>query len=76
MGAAFDLLVDAIPLFDVAWVDDRLHQLAVTALLAADRRQVSLVDWTSFLVMRERGIDVAFAYDADFERQGFRSFDP
>jgi hypothetical protein len=33
---------------------------------------VSLVDHASFVVMRASGIDVAFAYDTDFEAQGFR----
>lgn len=40
-------------------------------MLAAGRR-VSLVDWTSFLVMRRRGITTAFAFDADFAAEGFQ----
>jgi predicted nucleic acid-binding protein len=32
---------------------------------------VSLVDWTSFELMRRQGIERAFALDADFDRQGF-----
>jgi predicted nucleic acid-binding protein len=76
MQAVTTLLDDVVPLFDVTWIDERLHRLAVTALVAAGDRQVSLVDWTSFVLMRELGIDTAFAYDTDFERQGFRSFGP
>jgi uncharacterized protein len=44
-------------------------------VLAAGRRQISLVDWTSFTVMRERTITHAFAFDDDFERQGFETFE-
>jgi predicted nucleic acid-binding protein len=62
---------DFEPLLDVAWVDRQLHDAAMTALLAADRRGVSLVDWTSFTVMRRQHVDTAFAFDGDFERQGF-----
>ena len=40
-------------------------------LLAADKRNVSLTDWTSFEVMRDRGIDLAFAFDPGFAAQGF-----
>jgi uncharacterized protein len=43
-------------------------------VLAAGRRQISLVDWTSFTVMRERSITHAFAFDNDFESQGFETF--
>ena len=71
--AARTLLDDILPLIDTVWVDERLHSLAATALLAAGRRDVSLVDWTSFVVMRERAITTAFAFDNDFEAQGFRT---
>lgn len=52
-------------------VDEQLHGAAVTAALAAGRRRISLVDWTSFLLMRQAGVDRAFAFDADFAGQGF-----
>jgi uncharacterized protein len=71
-----NLLSRLVPLLDVVWVDADLHQRAVEALLAAGRRGVSLVDWTSFLVMRDRAIDVAFAFDDDFVDQGFELYSP
>lgn len=43
----------------------------MSALLGAGRGDVSLVDWTSFELMRERGTDAAFAFDDDFPAQGF-----
>jgi predicted nucleic acid-binding protein len=60
-----------LPLVEVAWIDVALHAEAREALLAADRRTVSLVDWTSFLVMRRNGVRRAFTFDADFAAQGF-----
>lgn len=76
MAAVRIALEHLFPLLDVVWVDAHLHDRAVTALLAADRRGVSLVDWTSFLVMRDRLLDVAFAFDDDFVEQGFEPFTP
>lgn len=64
-----------LPVMDVVWIDGDLHDRASTALLAADRRNVRLVDWTSFLVMRDRAIDVAFAFDDHFLEQGFERFE-
>jgi len=55
----------------VVWIDAELHQRATTALLAARQRHVSFVDWTSFEVMRSRAITSAFAFDDDFQAQGF-----
>jgi predicted nucleic acid-binding protein len=45
----------------------------VAALLAAATSDVSLVDWTSFELMRRKGIETALTFDDDFERQGFRT---
>lgn len=63
-----------LPALTTTWVDGELHGRAVSALLAADRREVSLVDWTSFELMRGLGIRQAFAFDDDFAAQGFAIF--
>jgi len=65
------LALDLLPVIEVAWVGPELHERAVSALLAASSR-VSLVDRVSFELMREQGIEQAFAFDDDFERAGFR----
>lgn len=66
-------VVDAfLPLLEVRHPDAALLDRASTALLAHDSRQVSLVDWTSFELMRAERIRSAFAFDDDFAHQGFR----
>lgn len=67
---------DLRPLLDVTFVDDDLHEAGITALLAAGRRRLSLVDWVSFTDMRRRGIVEAFAFDDDFAEQGFTLVPP
>lgn len=59
------------PLVQIAWVDETLHATAVAALLAARRRAVSLVDHSSFALMRARAVRTAFALDPHFAEQGF-----
>jgi predicted nucleic acid-binding protein len=68
------LLDDVAPLLDTVWIDERLHREATVATLAAGQRRISLVDWTSFLVMRDQALTLAFAYDDDFRTQGFELF--
>ena len=53
-------------------VDAALHRAGSDALLAAGRRDVSLVDCVSFAAMRREGIADAFAIDRHFAEQGFR----
>ncbi|MEI6670074.1 MAG: PIN domain-containing protein [Acidobacteriota bacterium] len=70
--AAVRVLADQLlPVVDIEWVARDLHEKAVSALISANRRELSLVDATSFEVMRQRGIDVAFAFDRHFEEAGF-----
>ncbi len=65
-------LVDVIlPLVEIAWVDRDLHDRAVGAMLASGRRSISLVDHVSFILMRDRQVRTAFAFDRDFADQGF-----
>lgn len=73
VAAARDLLDRLLGPIEIHWVDGEIHQAAVAALLAAGRRDLSLVDCVSFEVMRRLAISTAFAFDRDFERAGFRT---
>jgi predicted nucleic acid-binding protein len=55
----------------VHWVTARDHREAVALLAARGKRELSLVDCMSFVLMRRYGIGVAFAFDDDFPREGF-----
>ena len=56
---------------DLEWVTRDDHERAVEALLVADRRRLSLVDCTSFEVMRRVGARECLAFDQHFAQQGF-----
>ena len=62
---------DIMPLLVVEWVSAELHRVGVAGVLAARRRDLSLVDCVSFEVMRHQGIQAAFAFDKHFREQGF-----
>ena len=47
---------DFLPLMEPLWVDPDLHAAATAALFTAGRRRLSLVDCTSFELMRRHGI--------------------
>ncbi len=63
---------DILPLINVEWVDESMHKSGVSALLTASRRKLSLVDCVGFEIMRRLGIKTAFAFDPDFEEQGYK----
>ena len=69
LRALADILV---PMLRPLWIDEELHSAGVASLFAARRRKLSLVDCTSFELMRRHGLREALALDDDFARQGFR----
>lgn len=71
MAAVRQLHDDLLAVLTADFVDETLHERAMAAMQAAARRDISLVDWTSFELMRDRGIDHALAFDSDFNDRGF-----
>jgi uncharacterized protein len=67
---------DIAPLLRIEWVDATIHRIGMESLIAADKRNLSLVDCTSFALMRERGIRKAFAFDRHFTDHGFQIIEP
>ncbi|MCP4655524.1 MAG: type II toxin-antitoxin system VapC family toxin [bacterium] len=70
MKAVRTLNVDVVPALALEWLSPADHFAAVFVVQAADRRRLSLVDCTSFLVMRRLGLDSVFTFDRHFAEQG------
>lgn len=62
---------DLLPLVNIEFINTELHRSALSVLLTASRRDLSLVDCASFELMRSLGIKAAFAFDPHFREQGF-----
>jgi len=62
---------DILPAVTIIWVDEPTHFAATEAVLTAGRKNLSLVDCSSFAIMHESGITTAFTYDDHFPQQGF-----
>jgi uncharacterized protein len=71
MEAVRVLCADILPALDVHWMTETDHLHAQNAVLAADRRKLSLVDCSSFHVMRALTVRTVFAFDPHFREQGF-----
>ena len=59
-----------LPLIEVDWIDQPLHDAAVSALITARQRDLSLVDCASFEVARRARARKAFAFDRHFTARG------
>ncbi len=72
-GTARIFLENLLPVCEIRFVDRELHERATVAYLAGIRRGSSFVDSVSFELMRTERIGRAFAFDADFSREGFET---
>ncbi len=72
MEAVTEFYETLLPLINIEWVDENTHKSATNALLTASRRELSLVDCVSFEMMRNLGIETAFAFDPHFKELGFK----
>ena len=70
-GAVTRLLDGILPILEVRMVDEELHRSTMLAYRESGSDRVSLVDRTSFALMRRERITQAFAFDDDFAREGF-----
>lgn len=66
-----NFLDSLLPLTMVIWIDQKAHASATAAMLAYGKNGPSLVDCSSFTVMRDTGITRALAYDKHFAAEGF-----
>ena len=69
--AVRDLQDVMLPALQVLWIDEQAQREAVSALLTAGRRDLSLVDCATFGLMRQWAITSAFTFDRHFDEQGF-----
>ncbi len=72
MSAVRAFQEDLFPILNIEFVNLETHRSGISALLAAAKKNLSLVDCVSFELMRTLGIKTAFAFDAHFKEAGFQ----
>lgn len=63
-----------VQILQVHWITADDHHEATRLLEKRNRRGLSLVDCSSFVIMRKYSMTEAFAFDSDFEREGFIAY--
>lgn len=65
------LSTELLPLIEILWIDEDQHSEAIDRVIGSNRRNLSLVDCSSFNTMRRLGIQTVFTFDEHFREQGF-----
>ena len=71
LNFARQLHQNIIPFLEIEWVDEDHHLNSIDRVLAANRRQLSLVDCSSFETMHRLKIETVFTFDEHYREQGF-----
>jgi len=59
------------PVIDLIWVDQSIHHAGMVVVLTTNHRKLSLVDCTSFEIIRNLQVEKVFTFDSHFSDQGF-----
>ena len=62
---------DVLGIVETNWIDDVLHNLAFEIWFSLGRRKLSLVDCSSFVLMRHDKVEKVFGFDKHFTEHGF-----
>ena len=62
---------DVLGIVETLWIDEVRHNLAFEIWFSLGRRKLSLVDCTSFAIMRHHKMEKVFGYDKHFIEHGF-----
>lgn len=57
---------------EIIFVDQEIHQQGLELFAKIKSKNVSFVDATSFVIMKNKGIKVVFTFDQHFKTQGFK----
>jgi predicted nucleic acid-binding protein len=71
ISAARLFINDILPVINLHYIDEDIHDIAINNLLSLSDSKISMVDFTSFKLMRDLEIDSAFTFDRHFKKQGF-----
>ncbi|PKO05108.1 MAG: VapC toxin family PIN domain ribonuclease [Chloroflexi bacterium HGW-Chloroflexi-3] len=59
------------PIIDIIWIDQTIHHAGMVVVLTTNQRKLSLVDCTSFEILRNIHVEKVFTLDSHFSEQGF-----
>ncbi len=60
------------PVLNIIWINESLHNSGLSIINTINQRSLSLTDCTSFEIMRQMDMEIAFTFDSHFSDQGFK----
>jgi len=61
-----------LPLVNIIWVDEKINNDCLNNLIAAEKRKISLTDYSSFYILDSFKIGRIFTFDKHFKEKGYQ----
>ena len=72
LSAVNDFRKLMLPLVIIIWVDEKINNDCLNNLIAAEKRKISLTDYSSFYILDSFKIDRVFTFDKHFKEKGYQ----
>ena len=61
-----------LPAINIIWIDEKIHNNCLNNLIAAEKRKISLTDYSSFYILDNFKIDSVFTFDKHFKEKNYK----
>ena len=72
LSAVNDFKKFMLPAINIIWVDEKIHNNCLNNLVAAEKRKISLTDYSSFYILDNFNIDKVFTFDKHFKEKDYK----
>ncbi|MCL6087858.1 MAG: PIN domain-containing protein [Actinobacteria bacterium] len=72
LSAVNDFKKSMLPIINIIWVDEKIHNDCLNNLIAAEKRKISLTDYSSFYILDNYKIDMVFTFDKHFKEKDYK----
>ncbi|MDD3521123.1 MAG: PIN domain-containing protein, partial [Actinomycetota bacterium] len=67
LSAVKDFKKLMLPIVRIIWIDEKIHNNSLSNLIAAEKKKISLTDYSSFYILDNYNIDKVFTFDNHFK---------
>jgi predicted nucleic acid-binding protein len=72
LSAVNDFRKFMLPIVNIIWVDEKINNECLNNLIAAEKRKISLTDYSSFYILDSFKIGRVFTFDKHFKEKGYQ----
>ena len=71
LSAVKDFKKLMLPIVRIIWIDEKIHRESLNNLIVAEKKKISLTDYSSFYILDNYNIDKVFTFDKHFKEKGY-----